>query len=1468
MYKANDTNLSVCLRRGINSTSVLTTALVFLLLLSSNMMAQKVPTQSNSRQLIQAKRMPGTLLTDRFGVTPALQGSNILAAGYQGNEGVDPGGRPFDWPTLVPTLNTTTVDWTEGDYIGRWNTNFNQTSVAHTTAPGTPDQDWEPSGGENFDVEALYFDNDADSFYVAIITSMAHVHNVTGSEDVGIHDPRTTPADQVLVRTGDLAISLFEGPATTERDGTLWHYDYGVDVSHENRDVTVSLPPPFATQVYPSMRNNLVGNELYSTSGVAGGSDETDPAGDWYTSAAGVNAESYWEQTNFDPQDNTFSGALLGTVRSHYYELVFAGGVLENDYPTYVYEFSIPRALFGASNPGDGERFAFRLIPGCRNDGHDENAGEYYPNLQLTGLVDDHLDYGDAPDVYDTTLASSGASHIIGPELFLGSVGPDEDTGLVAAADNDPATGDDTTGSDDEDGKPLIVVSSSTSALTMSVSATNNSTTRDATLNCWIDFNDDGDFGDSGESATSTVSVPQNTGTNGYNVSFAPAAVAAAGSISYYRCRIAFVASEVANPAGLANSGEVEDCEFTINDIDYGDAPDLYATTEGNGGASHIIDADLFLGSVVPDADDGTIAAADNDPATGDDTSGSDDEDGKPMITVSSSTSALTMSVNATNNSTTTDATLNCWIDFNDDGDFGDSGEAATATASVPQNSGTNGYSMSFAPAAVAAAGEISYYRCRIAYVASEVANPGGAANSGEVEDCEFTITDIDYGDAPDLYATTEGNGGASHIIDADLFLGSVVPDADDGTVAAADNDPATGDDTTGSDDEDGKPMIMVSPSTTALTMSVTATNNSTTTDATLNCWIDFNDDGDFGDSGETATATASVPQNTGTASYSMSFAPAAVGSAGDVSYYRCRIAYVPSEVASPAGAANSGEVEDCEFTISDEVDYGDAPDSYATDASDDGGDPGIGASHLLIDDLYLGACVDSDADGVPATTGDAAIGDDTTASSGVTKGTCAAPGADEDGITSKPALDLGATTADLTVSVFNNAGSDAFVACWIDFDLNGTFDADERAISSAVSSSASSQPIVLTFDMSGNPPGAAGQSYTRCRLSQQASELASAFGPATSGEVEDCEVSIGTDWGDAPDSYNTSLVGNGPRHVVNADLMLGSAVDVDGNGQANNTDSSGDDTDPEGDDEDGIPTILDADILALTYTLDVNATNSTGSDATLACWIDFDINGTFDAGERVEVTVASPAVNPNSVVFNTTGVFSSTGSSYIRCRLATASGEVATPNGSAASGEIEDHPIEFTTLLAVELAEFDVVVDEGNAILTWATASEENNAGFAIEYARGNDSFTEHAFVEGKGTTQDRNEYSYTITGLSPDSYRFRLKQVDFDGSFDYSPIIEAGVDLPGTFVLEAAYPNPFNPSTNIRFAVRESQPVTLKLYDLMGREVELLFAGVPNAKESLLVKIDASGLQSGSYIVRLEGDSFTSSQKITLLK
>ncbi len=186
---------------------------------------------------------------------------------------------------------------------------------------------------------------------------------------------------------------------------------------------------------------------------------------------------------------------------------------------------------------------------------------------------------------------------------------------------------------------------------------------------------------------------------------------------------------------------------------------------------------------------------------------------------------------------------------------------------------------------------------------------------------------------------------------------------------------------------------------------------------------------------------------------------------------------------------------------------------------------------------------------------------------------------------------------------------------------------------------------------------------------------------------------------------------------------------------------------------------------------------------------------------------------------------------------------------------------------LPVELVDFTVFVEQNEVTLNWQTATETDNSGFEVQVKQG-DTFQTLAFVDGYGTTLEAQNYSYRVTDLDPGTHTFRLKQIDFDGQFEYSPEVQATVEVVDHYFLTEAYPNPFNPSATIRFAVDESQPVVMALYNMHGQRVRTVYQGVPAADEMQTVHINAGGLPSGMYMVQLVGNTFRASQSVTLLK
>ena len=192
--------------------------------------------------------------------------------------------------------------------------------------------------------------------------------------------------------------------------------------------------------------------------------------------------------------------------------------------------------------------------------------------------------------------------------------------------------------------------------------------------------------------------------------------------------------------------------------------------------------------------------------------------------------------------------------------------------------------------------------------------------------------------------------------------------------------------------------------------------------------------------------------------------------------------------------------------------------------------------------------------------------------------------------------------------------------------------------------------------------------------------------------------------------------------------------------------------------------------------------------------------------------------------------------------------------------------------VVPVELLSFSSSVIDNDITLSWTTATETNNSGFEIERnvisnEVRNLSWEKIGFVDGHGTTTEPQSYSFSDENLFAGIYQYRLKQIDFDGTFEYSNTIEVEINPLSKFSLEQNYPNPFNPSTTIQYAIADRQFVTLKVFDVLGNEVATLVDEYKTAG-NFEVEFDASKLPSGVYFYRLQAGSFVETKKLTILK
>ncbi len=517
----------------------------------------------------------------------------------------------------------------------------------------------------------------------------------------------------------------------------------------------------------------------------------------------------------------------------------------------------------------------------------------------------------------------------------------------------------------------------------------------------------------------------------------------------------------------------------------------------------------------------------------------------------------------------------------------------------------------------------------------------------------------FDWGDAPDQpYPTLAANGGAHHLIDPDVFLGSSVEGEADGqpTFASDGDDLNVG---ANIDDEDGVRFLTPLVPGNMATVEVVAS-----TRGWLNSWIDFDRNGSW-DSGTAEQIFAAEPLNPGVNILSFMVPAGTTPGPNEPTYSRWRFSNtdrILKPAQSPNQPAPNGEVEDHLVFIDTpeqdfRFDFGDAPDKpYPTLLASHG------AQHRINKKVYLGRRVEGEADGQPSINSD---GDDQVIGSNVD---------DEDGVRFLTPLVPGNLA---TVEVI--ASTRGWLNSWIDFDRNGNWDmgAPEQIFSA--------EPLtagvnILTFMVPHTAkPGPNEPTYSRWRFSTTDPLLKPGQDPAASmpdGEVEDHLVFISErdqpdgrfDFGDAPDQpYPTLLASNGARHLINPKVYLGSKIDADPNGQPT-INAKGDDIADGSDDEDGVHFVtgMNPGDFAL---VDVEAS----IDGFLDAWVDFNQDGTWDSTEQI-ATSAGLIPGVNTIDFFVPGDAFPMPSrpAYSRFRFSTHGG--LAPHGMAKDGEVEDY--------------------------------------------------------------------------------------------------------------------------------------------------------------------------------------------------
>jgi Cadherin-like beta sandwich domain/GEVED domain len=553
-------------------------------------------------------------------------------------------------------------------------------------------------------------------------------------------------------------------------------------------------------------------------------------------------------------------------------------------------------------------------------------------------------DWGDAPDATEDvgiddyiTKAPHGPRHKLSAALYLGAVAGDAEPD---GAQDTNATGDDLSNLDDEDAVLSSLVFIAGAATEVHLRYFNN-TGSDATLAVWVDWNRNGVFADNASERV-TVVVPSKAFLQDQWVAL-PAIPAEAANVptgvvaSFLRVRLCSDPSSVEKSTGPAEDGEVEDHRVLIYDNrDFGDLPDPgpgtgpgnYVTSEMEGGPYHRVGNALRIGALV----DAELQAQPSIDATGDDLNMQDDDDGVVIPTlVAGQAGEVLVSVT---NQTTQKAYLHCYIDWNNNGNFQDSGELIIEEVLAGANNGQ--VSLNFTVPLDAHGASPIGARFRISTL--ETISSTAGAPDGEVEDYFIQVIQLDFGDLPDTsagigpkdYQTLLANNGARHIIVPGLAItnDTVAPDADiDADADGQPNAEATGDDADGNDDDLRLYTSVIRQNEVAGpqgqfqgTLEVhfsQAVTNTTGAPATLYLFADANGDGDFDDMGEQASVVVPDGQVDEEVGITTTFAIEQMKPGVNELYLRFRLTSGANP--GPNGLAPDGEV--CDYLMNVAVD-------------------------------------------------------------------------------------------------------------------------------------------------------------------------------------------------------------------------------------------------------------------------------------------------------------------------------------------------------------------------------------------------------------------------------------------------------------------------------------------------------------------------------------------------------------------
>ncbi len=191
------------------------------------------------------------------------------------------------------------------------------------------------------------------------------------------------------------------------------------------------------------------------------------------------------------------------------------------------------------------------------------------------------------------------------------------------------------------------------------------------------------------------------------------------------------------------------------------------------------------------------------------------------------------------------------------------------------------------------------------------------------------------------------------------------------------------------------------------------------------------------------------------------------------------------------------------------------------------------------------------------------------------------------------------------------------------------------------------------------------------------------------------------------------------------------------------------------------------------------------------------------------------------------------------------------------------------TAGMPVELVNFAAQIIDGKINLFWQTATEINNHKFVVErcYSSPAEKWEKVGEITGNGTSTTINNYSFIDNNVKEGNYLYRLKQIDYDGSYQYSNSINVSLINPLEFSLKQNYPNPFNPSTTISYSIASASDVNITVYNIIGKAITELVNSRQQAG-TYNINFNAKDLSSGIYFAKISAGNFSKTIKMNLIK